>query len=168
MSESPETYVATDGSQGEGILARVTDACFALDSGWRLTFLNERAARLFERSGDDLIGELVWDECPGPIEGTLRTECERAMETQDAVVFEEYHPPLDSWFEVRAYPSRTGMTVFCNEVTERIQQKNALRDREDAMRRAYEVVAESNRPFLERVTALLQVCLLYTSDAADE
>jgi len=35
-------------------------------------------------------------------------------------VFEEFYPPLSAWFEVRAFPSPEGLSVFFHDITERV------------------------------------------------
>jgi PAS domain S-box-containing protein len=48
------------------------------------------------------------------------------METQEAATFEEYYPPLDIWFEVHAYPSETGLSVYFRDVTQRKEREREL------------------------------------------
>ena len=43
-----------------------------------------------------------------------------AAETGEERVFEAYYPaPLDAWYEVRAWPSPDGLSVYFLDVTER-------------------------------------------------
>jgi PAS domain S-box-containing protein len=63
--------------------------------------------------------------------GTTFEEAFReAMCEQTAVTFEEFFPPLQTWFAVSAYPSETGLSVYFRNVTERRERQQALRDRE--------------------------------------
>jgi len=117
----------------DGVFDRVTDAFFALDEEWRFTYVNEHAASVLDRSAPELVGGNVWDEFPEA--DAFRREYERAMETQESVSFEEYYPPLDIWFEVTAYPSETGLSVYFRDVTER-------RERERELER-YEAIVET-------------------------
>jgi len=48
------------------------------------------------------------------------------METQEPVAFEVFHKPLDTWFEARAYPSESGLTVSLRDVTERKERERDL------------------------------------------
>ena len=50
-----------------------------------------------------------------------------ALATGRAVTLEEYYPPLETWFEVRAYPSADGLSVYFRDVTERKRAEEALR-----------------------------------------
>ncbi|WP_339102655.1 ATP-binding protein [Haloterrigena salinisoli] len=111
----------------EEIYGRISDAFFALDGDWNFTYLNERAHELINPEGRTLVGKYVWDEFPEAMSQQFKTEYERAMYDQETVSFEEYYPaPLDSWFEVRAYPSETGLSVYFRDVTERKEREREL------------------------------------------
>jgi PAS domain S-box-containing protein len=50
------------------------------------------------------------------------------MRTQEPVAFEEYFEPLTTWFEVTAYPSVDGLSVFFRDVTERRERQRVRTD----------------------------------------
>ncbi|WP_336342689.1 PAS domain S-box protein [Halalkalicoccus ordinarius] len=111
----------------DDLLGRVTDGFFGLDDEWCFTYLNERAEELINPENRDLLGESIWEQFPGAIDTTFEEEYRRAMETQQPVTFEEHYPePLDAWFEVNAYPSETGLSVYFNEITERKEREQEL------------------------------------------
>ena len=62
------------------IVDRVTDAFFALDTGFRFTYLNERAETLLKRSREELIGRVMWDEFPQTVETQFPDGFHRAMD----------------------------------------------------------------------------------------
>ncbi|MFC4436247.1 MULTISPECIES: sensor histidine kinase [Natrialbaceae] len=136
---------------------RITDAVFALDEEWRFAFLNERAERVLRRDEEELLGTVVWDAFPGAIGSTFQREYERAIETQEPVTFEEYLGSLDTRFEVRAYPSESGLTVYFRDITDRVRREERLRTREQALQDAYEVIAAPDRPLADQIDALLGV-----------
>ncbi|AHF99383.1 histidine kinase [Halostagnicola larsenii XH-48] len=105
---------------------RVTDAFFALDSGYRFTYINERAQALLKRSRGELIGRVMWDELPRTIETQFPDGFYRAMDEQIPVSFEVYHTRLETWFEARAYPSEDGLSVFMRDITERKDRETKL------------------------------------------
>ncbi|QRV14030.1 PAS domain S-box protein [Haloterrigena salifodinae] len=111
----------------EEIYGRISDAFFALDEEWNFTYLNERAHELINPEGRTLVGTRVWNEFPEAMGQQFKLKYERAMYDQETVSFEEYYPePLDSWFEVRAYPSETGLSVYFRDVTERKEREREL------------------------------------------
>ena len=99
-------------------LESITDAFFTLDREWRFTFLNDEAERLLGRNREELNGKIVWNEFPDAVGSTFEHEYLRAMTDKTAVEFEEFYPPLDTWFSVHAYPSDQGLAVFFRDISE--------------------------------------------------
>jgi len=108
------------------VFERIDDAFFGLDDDWRFTHVSERAATLLDRSVGELVGQSVWDEFPASAESTFRRKYETAFEAQEPVTFEEFYPPLDAWFEVSAYPSESGLSVYFRDITRRKERERAL------------------------------------------
>jgi PAS domain S-box-containing protein len=101
------------------MIERVTDAFFALDRDWRFTYVNREAERVLCRGRNELIGRSLWEEFPQAVGSTFWDEYHAAMERNETRTFTEYYPPLDKWFDVRAYPSTDGLSVYFQDVTER-------------------------------------------------
>ena len=104
------------------ILDSITDGFVALDRHWRFVYLNRRAAEVVEqarRPASELLGKVVWDEFPELRESRAWEEYHRAVRERVTVQFEQHDPRLDRWFEVRAYPSADGLSVYFTDVTER-------------------------------------------------
>ncbi|WP_306056834.1 PAS domain-containing protein [Natronococcus wangiae] len=115
----------------EEIHGRISDAFFALNEDWEFTYLNDRAHELINPENRELVGENVWDVFSKAVDREFKPTYEHAMYDQETVSFEEYYPePLDSWFEVRAYPSETGLSVYFRDITERKQRERELERQE--------------------------------------
>ena len=141
----------------EAVFERVTDAVVALDEEWRLTHFDDQAEALFQRDSAELLGEVVWEAFPELADPTFQWESHRAMETQESVQFETHYPPRDSWLEVDVYPSETGVSVFVRDITDPDSTRQELEEREQALRRAYEVMAARSQPFSQQINSLLEV-----------
>ncbi|WP_224449808.1 PAS domain S-box protein [Haloprofundus salilacus] len=137
-------------SELDEVFARVTDAFYGLDANWTFTYVNDQAESLLARSANELVGSNVWEEFPEAVEMAFRTEYERAMRTQRPVSFEEYYPPLSTWFEVRAYPSKTGLSVYFQDVTERKGRESELERYETIVETVGDVVyvVDENQRFI--------------------
>jgi PAS domain S-box-containing protein len=116
------------------VLERISDAFFALDEQWRFTYVNEKAALLLHRQRQDLLGKTIWDEFPEITTSTFYDQYRRAVETQCAVAFADYYPPLDSWFEVHAYPSPEGLSVYFEDVSDKQRAQRMLQESEKRFR----------------------------------
>lgn len=99
------------------ILERITDAFFAVDRQWNFTYVNKEATRLLFRSGKDLVGKNVWNEFPEAVKSPFYEQYHKAINEQVPVKFDAYFSPLETWFDVRAYPSSNGLTVYFRDVT---------------------------------------------------
>ncbi|NHN61093.1 MULTISPECIES: PAS domain S-box protein [Halorussus] len=108
------------------VFTRIADAFFALDDDWNVTYVNEEAGELLRLDESEIVGDSIWDVFSEAVGTTFQREYERAMETQEPVSFVEYYPPLSTWFEVRAYPSESGLSVYFRDVTERRARQQQL------------------------------------------
>jgi PAS domain S-box-containing protein len=131
------------------IYGRISDAVFGLNREWEFTHLNERAHDIINPEGRELEGNYVWDEFPDATTRKFKPKYERAMYEQETVSFEEHYPaPLDAWFDVRAYPSETGLSVYFRDITERKQREQELAQYESIIETIDDgvyVVDEENR-----------------------
>jgi PAS domain S-box-containing protein len=109
------------------IFESMTDAFYALDPEWRFTYLNREAESLLRRDREDLLGRVIWEEFPAVVDSTFWREYRRAAAEQVTVAFEEFYPPLSGWFEVRAYPSEAGLSVYFRDITQRRRAEEELR-----------------------------------------
>ena len=115
-------------NQISNILERVSDAIVALDSNWIYTYVNKKAAQTFGRTPDQMIGKHIWTEFPEGIGQPFYKAYYRAVEKQQVITLEEYYPPYDRWFENRIYPSKDGLTILFNDITERKKAEQTFRD----------------------------------------
>ncbi len=109
------------------VLARITDGFFALDREWRFTYLNDAAEHLLHCRREDVLGEVVWDAFAPAVDTPVFAAYRRAMDENVPTVTELFYPPLDTWFEARAYPASTGLSVFFRDVGDRKRAEAALR-----------------------------------------
>ncbi len=133
---------------GRAVLDRIADAFFAVDDQWRFTYMNKPAAGLFARDRDELLGRVIWDEFPETVETQFPHGFYQAMDTQDRVTFEVYHTPLETWFEVRAFPSEDGISVYLQDVTREKRRRKELARYEAVVENAHDgvlVVDAQNR-----------------------
>ncbi len=108
-------------------LESITDAFYTLDIEWRVTYMNPEAERLMLRSREDLIGKNIWEEYPEAAQSVFYEKFAKSFATQTKTTFEDFYPPLDKWFFVTVYPSREGLAVYFQDVSEKRQVEARLR-----------------------------------------
>jgi PAS domain S-box-containing protein len=135
-------------NQSVNILESITDAFLAVDRDWRFTYLNRQAELLLQRKREELLGQVLWDEFPESVGSTFYREYHRAVSEQVSVEFETFYPPLNTWFEVHAYPAREGLSVYFRNISDAVaaaaqrkQAEEALRESEERFHQAFENAA---------------------------
>lgn len=116
------------------ILESVTDGFMAFDREWRFTYLNHEGARTLGRDLDDLLGKNLWEEFPELAHTSFGQLYQRAMVEGTVLELEDYYPPFDAWFSVRAYPSEAGLSLYFRNITDRKQVEAVLQQRESELR----------------------------------
>ena len=101
------------------ILENTTDGFFAVDRDWKFTYLNAEAEVLLERGREALIGADLWETFPDLKGSVFETNYRQVMDENVAVEFEASDVAGKTWFEVHAYPSGGGVSVFFRDITER-------------------------------------------------
>jgi serine phosphatase RsbU (regulator of sigma subunit)/PAS domain-containing protein len=102
------------------VLEAMPAGFFSLDREWRFTHVNAEAERLLDNSREELLGRVLWDAFPAATNSVIEDSYRTAVRSGLPVSFDAYYPaPLDGWFEVRAWPSPDGLSVYFLEVTER-------------------------------------------------
>jgi PAS domain S-box-containing protein len=121
-------------AQTRNILESITDAFFAVDENWRFTYVNETAELLVNRTADDLIGKVFWEEFPGVNDSAFEQMHRRVMRDRLPESLIEFYPDHNRWYEVRSYPAVNGVTMYFRNVTDQIQAEEALRESEERFR----------------------------------
>ena len=118
----------------------ITDALFTLDTDWRFVYLNQKAEDLLERRREDLVGRNVWDEFAPAVGGPSYHAYHEAVATGERQTATEYYEPLDRTFEVDAFPSDHGLTVYFRDVTDEVRLRARLEERQQLLDRARDAI----------------------------
>ena len=137
------------------ILESITDAFFAVDSRWRLTYLNRQAECILQRKREELLGQSLWEAFPEAVGSKFYEKYHEAVESGVSVHLEDFYEPLNYWAEVHAYPSDEGLAVYFRDITERIRAREALHESEQRLRAVFDnvldaiLIANDDREYLD-------------------
>ncbi len=109
------------------ILEYIADSFYAIDSEFRVAYMNRRAEEYFKCNREDCIGRNVWEVFPEGKGTVFQENYEHAVREHVPVAFESLSAFSNRWVDVRAYPAAGWLLVNFRDVTER---KLAQRERE--------------------------------------
>ena len=114
----------------------ITDVFFAMDKDLRYTYWNKASEDLTGISAKDAIGKSLYDLFPDTPE-TRRAEkvyLDVSKTQQPRTFVNEYQlGGKDLVFEISAYPSRDGVSVFVKDITERKRAEEEIRRRSEEL-----------------------------------
>ncbi|WP_242917374.1 PAS domain S-box protein [Pontibacter liquoris] len=108
------------------IFESITDAFLTLDKNWNFAYINSEAERLFSLNRQYHIGKNAWEEFPAEMQGEFFQHYQHAAQTGKSVHFEAYYAGTDRWVEVKAFPSEEGLSIYFDDVTEKVKARKEL------------------------------------------
>ncbi|HWQ18171.1 MAG TPA: PAS domain S-box protein, partial [Methanotrichaceae archaeon] len=125
-----ETALKQNEQRLNEILSSIQDGFFELDSDWRFTYINHRAARNGGFEPEELIGECIWEKFPYMIGSQFESVYKEVMETRLPASFEVKSLVKEQWYETSIYPSAVGISGFWRDITEHKLAEEALKESE--------------------------------------
>ena len=116
------------------ILESISDGFFSVDNNWRYTYVNSQAEKMLGTKREDLLNHTIWEVFPEAIGTTFDKEYHKALSRKKTTSFVEFYKPMAKWFEVHVYPFAEGLSVYFQDVTERILVEKELSARANRQR----------------------------------
>jgi len=102
----------------EDLLESITDAFFAADKDWIITYANCAAERLYGLKRENIIGRSAWEVFPN-VPGTIfYDEYVRSVSENVPVTVVGLSPTSGRWVQSSAYPTSNGIAVLFKDITE--------------------------------------------------
>lgn len=125
-------------SQMNGILETIIDGVVVFDREWHILFVNQRGAEILGQQPQVLLGRSIWEIYPEAVTLPVYQEFHRAIEEQHPTRFEEFYPPLNTWFEVHAHPSQDRLVALYQDITDRKQDELRIQQTFNTLQRQVE------------------------------
>ena len=123
----------------ETMLESLTDGFCAVDRDWNITYINGRALQMvapLNKSRGGLVGRKLWDEFEDLHGTSVAADCVRAMEQRVNINREFFYRRLNSWLEMRLYPSPDGLTLYFQDISARKADQQAMIDKNNRLQLA--------------------------------
>ena len=103
------------------VLESMPAAFVSFDQDWRFTYANSESERLLGLDREQLLGGLLWELYPATVGSVYETNYRQAVATNTPVTFQAFYPaPLDAWYEVLAWPTTDGLSLYFLNITLRV------------------------------------------------
>ena len=139
------------------ILESIGDAFFAVDGNWIVTYWNKMAERVLMKSKTQVLGHNIWDVFSDAVYLESYKKYHLAMETNEAIHFDDYYPTLGKWYEISAYPSKSGLSVYFKDITDRLNYIKAIEEQNEKLLQISWMQSHVIRAPLARIMGLLEL-----------
>lgn len=99
------------------LLESITDAFYAVDDKFRLTYVNQRALAYFGKPIAELTNRFLWEVLPEE-QAPIQQAFERVKESHGRCSLETYSPGLQRWHQIHIFPGAHGFAVNFTDVTD--------------------------------------------------
>lgn len=113
------------------ILESIGDGFFAVDKNFVVTYWNKKAEELLFKTKEEMLGKNLWEVFPEAKNLDSYVKYNHALVSGEAVYFEDFYPPINRWYEVSAYPSESGLSVYFKDISDKkIVEKKLIESNE--------------------------------------
>lgn len=127
------------------ILESIGDGFFAVDNDWIVTYWNKEAEKLLGPKKHQIINQYLWDIFPDSNDSNSYKYYQQAVQSGEVVNFEDYYEPMQKWYEISAYPSAEGLSVYFKDITDRKIHEEQIKEINEILRKHVKELDLSNR-----------------------
>lgn len=126
------------------ILESISEGFFAVDHDFTVTYWNQKAEILLHTHKNLILHQNLWDVFSDAIGSEAYQRYYQALSTQEPQHFETYYEVLNAWFEVSAYPSELGLSVYFKDIGKRKATEKQLIAMNQDLQTHVQALAASN------------------------
>lgn len=151
--------VQADHADPQTIIDRMDDGFLAVDDDWHITYANAKGQEIIRASTSDEVesieGRELWDLIPGSRETAIFDQFTEALAAQVPVTFETHYEPVDAWYEVRAFPSESGLSVYFRDISDYKRLAQERQESLHALQQLYAISSDGSKEFETKAADLL-------------
>jgi PAS domain S-box-containing protein len=126
------------------ILESIGDAFFAVDEDWIITYWNSTAEQVMGKAKEEVINQHLWQVFADSKESKTYEKYHEAINIGQPVHFEDHYIPFNKWYEISAYPTGNGLSVYFKDITDRKVSENSLKELNESLQKQTKELAISN------------------------
>ncbi len=129
--ETLNEVLRTSNKRHYELLESISDGFCAINREWCFTFINNSLEHIFKKQRQELLGESLWSVFPIDSHLGIYNNIVQAMKELRVVRFQEYTPKFNKYLQFSAYPTKEGLSIFAQDVTEQVRMIEALIESEE-------------------------------------
>jgi PAS domain S-box-containing protein len=98
-----------------------------MDNNWNITYWNQEAEKISGNKSDYMIGKNFWEFYEGSMSKKIYTAFHKAKKCNVPIRTEAYSKIASQWYELNAFPSELGLSVYFKNITERKRTESKLK-----------------------------------------
>lgn len=100
------------------MIKNISAGFFTFDNDWNITFWDNELEKMFGIRSNEIVGRSFLDVFKKQEILKLFTICQQAKNEHISIQSEEFFEPSKTWIDIHAFPSETGLTVFCKNIND--------------------------------------------------
>ncbi len=108
------------------VLQNIPSGLLTLDKEWRFIYCNKRTEFILGKKLEDIEGRNIWKILPDLVNSTFDKNCCKALKSGKPAVFEQFFSNLNSWFQVLAFSSADGLSIYLDDITKHKKAKEIV------------------------------------------
>lgn len=121
-----ETHLKNLYNEKNTILESIYDAFFSIDNQGKVIYWNKNAELILGQTAKEMLGKNLWETFGYASKSPFFTNYKKAISEKQTIRFTEFSVFKNRWFDVSAYPSDNGLSVYFRDITEKKNAEIAL------------------------------------------
>ncbi len=124
-------------------------AFISVDKNWNITYWNKMAEIVLKKTAISVIGKNLWDIYSIVINSQAYLFYHKAIKEQVPNYFEYYSIENNCWYEISAYPTINGLSIYFKDINERKKAQITLSQLNEELRKNTDRLKQSNKELEE-------------------
>ncbi|MDQ1146101.1 nitrogen-specific signal transduction histidine kinase/GAF domain-containing protein [Bacillus sp. SORGH_AS 510] len=127
MYEKRTKELEVANEQNHNVIESITDGFIVLSKDWKYLYVNKYQDLPMNKTPEDVIGKVIWEEFPSYIDTVFYKEYHRVMADRIPTHFETHASYSDKWFDIVVYPYGDGICSLIKDITEKKKYEKELK-----------------------------------------